>query len=313
MKRKTILSVTALLVCATTLSACSGANNKITFKEYWFENVGYTPNFVTETLVYDVEFEKGSGLSTNNYTVEYTNGTFETKLTLEEGYYLYETSLTIDVTYLYGSETFTATDTTVSWVKFEDSALMQPISSHKEIKNHVLNSDGSALAVYDYTLDTEYATDHKTGSTKLVDNTTPKKDDKPFEIEDKYTYLDNEQLLLALRGISQTTSSGAFSVYAPFSTVVQTINVSFGSKVEGEEFSFEKNGTPFKNVVNYYPVSVSINAQSSGATQTAWIAATGDSSSNTYRNVMLQLKTPLSHNMGTLVYKLKSANFIVNS
>ena len=311
MKRKTLLSLTALLVCATTLSACANANNKITFKSYWLENVGYTPNVVSETLVYDVEFEKGEGLSTNGYTVDYTNGTFETKLSLEEGYYLYETFLTIDVTYLYGSNTLTATDTTTSWVKFENTALMQPIASHKEIKNHVLNGDGTELALYDYTIDTEYAADHKSGKTTIVNNGNTTRTEKSFTFEDKYTCLDNEQLLFSLRGISQsTTTSGSFYVYAPFSSKVQTINVNFSSKVAGEEFKFDKNGTPFEGVVSYYPVSVVINAQSSGATQTAWIATTNDASSNTYRNVILQLKTPLSYNVGTLVYKLKSASFI---
>lgn len=311
MKGKKIVSIIALFVASVAFASCANVNNRITFKEYWFENVGVS-HIVggEETLVYDVEFKKGDGLSTNGYSVEYTNGVLETKLTLEENYYVYATALTVDVTYIHGANTLTATDTTTSWVKFKNVASLQPIASHKEIVNHTLNADGSKLVVYDYTVDTEYAEDLKTGKTKIVNRSNETTEEKTFAIADDYTYLDNEQLLFALRGLKQSTS-GDVSVYAPFSAKVQTIKVQTNAKVEGEEFSFLKNGTKIENaVVPYFPVDVSINAQSSGATQTVWIAETSNTSVNTYRNVILRLETPLSHNLGTLIYKLKSANFI---
>ena len=147
----------------------------------------------------------------------------------------------------------------------------------------------------------------------IVNNDPESKNDpqeRTFTVEDKYTYLDNEQLLFALRGISQSTATASVSVYAPFSGVVQNVNLTYSPLQKETEFEFQKGDTQIKQVINYYPVSMKINANLSGATQTAWIAETTSTHSNTFRNVMLQLETPLSYNLGSLIYKLKSANFI---
>ena len=125
----------------------------------------------------------------------------------------------------------------------------------------------------------------------------------------KYTYLDNEQLLFALRGLDpSSTSAPKFLVYNAFADVVQTIKVSFSSET-GEDFEIVKNGTTVKDTIPYYSADVSIDSKNPGATQTAWLAKAIDPSVNTYRNVVLRLEAPLSYNLGTLVYKLKSANF----
>ena len=134
--------------------------------------------------------------------------------------------------------------------------------------------------------------------------------ERTFTVEDKYTYLDNEQLLFALRGISQSTATASVSVYAPFSAVVQNVSLTYSTLQKETEFSFKKGGEEIKQVINYYPVSMKINTKLPGATQTAWIAETTNTHSNMFRNVMLQLETPLSYNLGSLIYKLKSANFI---
>ena len=65
------------------------------------------------------------------------------------------------------------------------------------------------------------------------------------------------------------------------------------------------NGKEGKKAIEYYPVSISIVDEYPGATQTAWYAKPSDkSSSNTYRNVLLRLETPIFYNLGTLVYEL---------
>lgn len=319
---KKLLSAIALALCTTTLTACAGVNSKVTFKEFWLEDVGIAPNASTATvleeLVYDVSFEKDSGLD-ENYTVDYKNGVYTTKLTLNQGVYRYETSLSIDVTYTVGgNKSEPMKDSVVSWVEFKKNAKLQPIKSHKEIVcRSPANGGGSKIedcyATYNYTVDTTY-NENGLGGKSVIVNNDPKANNDPqeqtFTIEDKYTCLDNEQLLFALRGLSQSTSTASLSVYAPFSGVVQTINVGYSSLEKGTEFSFEKNGVSIKQVINYYPVSVKINAQLPGATQTVWIAETTDAHSNTFRNVILQWETPLSYNLGSLIYKLKSASFI---
>ena len=102
-----------------------------------------------------------------------------------------------------------------------------------------------------------------------------------------------------------------FAVYAPFTNAVQTIKASFASKEEGTEFTFKKDAEEEKKsrVINYYPVTLSIDAENPGQSQTAWIAETGNAKDNLYRNVILRLETPISYNLGTLIYELSSAEF----
>ena len=315
---KKILSAIALTLCAATLTACAGTSEKVTFKEYWLEDANVTPATVLETLEYEVTFKKAAGLNNGaGYTVDYNNGVYTTKLTLNEGVYRYETSLNIDVTYTAGGKSVTKNDCILSWVEFKKTAKLQPIASHKEIACHSPANGGSTIETCfvssDYTVDTTYNANGLGGKSVIVNN-APNANNHPqeqtFTVEDKYTCLDNEQLLFALRGLTQSTATASVSVYAPFSGVVQPINLTYSSLKKGTEFVFQKGETQIKQIINYYPVSMKINAQLPGATQTAWIAETTSTQSNTFRNVMLQLETPLSYNLGTLIYKLKSANFI---
>lgn len=317
---KKFLSAIALTLCAATLTACAGTSQKVTFEEYWLEDAGIAPNVspetVLEALEYDVEFKKASGLN-DDYDVYYENGVYKTKLTLNEGVYRYETSLSIDVTYTVDGQSETKSDSIVSWVEFKKNAKLQPIKSHKEIVCRSPEGGGATIETcykeYNYTVDTTYNENGLGGKSVIVNNDPLANNDpqeKTFTVEDKYTCLDNEQLLFALRGLSQSTSTSSVSVYAPFSGVVQTINVGYSSLEKGTEFTFKKNGVSNKQVINYYPVSVKINAQLPGETQTAWIAETTNAHSNTFRNLILQLETPLAYNLGTLIYTLKSANFV---
>ena len=310
---KKILSAIALTLCAATLTACAGTSEKVTFKEYWLEDANVTPATVLETLEYDVTFKKSAGLN-ESYTVDYKNGVYTTKLTLNDGVYRYETSLNIDVTYTVGEKSVTKNDSILSWVEFKKTAKLQPIKSHKEIACHSPANGGSTIetcfVASDYTVETTYNENGLGGKSVIVDNATKASQESTFTVEDKYTCLDNEQLLFALRGLTQSTITASLSVYAPFSGVVQSIDLTYSSLKKGTEFVFQKGESQVKQAINYYPVSMKINAQLPGATQTVWIAETTNAQSNTFRNVILQLETPLSYNLGTLIYKLKSANFI---
>lgn len=314
--RKKILSAIALTLCAATLTACSTTSPKITFVKYWLEDASVTPTNVLEKLEYDVTFKKASGLN-NAYTVDYKNGVYTTELSLKGDEYTYKTSFSINVIYTVGGESAEETDSINTWVKFKRTAKLQPLASHKEIVSSSPNSGGTTIktcyAKHNYTVDTTYNENGLGGKCVIVNNDPESKNDpqeRTFTVEDKYTYLDNEQLLFALRGISQSTATASVSVYAPFSGVVQNVNLTYSTLQKETEFEFQKGDTQIKQVINYYPVSMKINANLSGATQTAWIAETTSTHSNTFRNVMLQLETPLSYNLGSLIYKLKSANFI---
>lgn len=62
--------------------------------------------------------------------------------------------------------------------------------------------------------------------------------------------------------------------------------------------------------VSYVPYSLAINDTAPGATQKVWVAETTKAENNEYRNVILKMETPLSFNLGTLVYELSSVDFL---
>ena len=146
----------------------------------------------------------------------------------------------------------------------------------------------------------------------ITDLTNNASTTQTFEIDEKYTYLDNEQLLFALRGLDQK-SSPSFYVYAPFSNKVQTIYARFDALTTGETFSFnteDGKGADTLRAISYYPVTLGIDEKNSGSTQTVWLAERTNASNNEYRNVILSMKVTLAYNVGTLHYSLQSADFI---
>lgn len=320
MKRKTLISCLAVMLCTTTLAACVNTDKHVSFSHYWYQDSDI-PTATAETLVYDVRFEAGSGLS-QNYTLDY-KGTYTTVLQPQDetGKLRYETSLVMDVTYTLNGEPVTLQDTVTSWVEFTANKSLTPIAAHKEIKCHSPNNAAAnaleeCYTKYDYTVDTTYAADGTGGSCTIVNNASEGSSTPTFELEDKYTALDNEQLLFALRGINPSTyGAPSFYVYAPFTNAVQTVEASFGSKEEGTEFTFKKNGEEEKTsrVINYYPVTLTISSSTPGQSQTIWVAETSDAKSNAYRNAILRMSAPISYNLGTLVYELSSADFSVSA
>ncbi len=319
-KSKKILSLASVLLGASIFVSCTNTNSKVIFSEYWTENANIATENITEELEYAVAFEKGAGLNMP-YSLEYTNGTYITRLKTEQSdgktVYVYETDFSITVHYQYKGETVDLQDSVKTTVKFEKaSSALYPLSSHKEIVSHSPNN-GAAEKVadcyeeYKYNIDTTY--DNAGKGVCVI--TKPDEEENnsissEFSIDTKkYNYLDNEQLLFALRGLSPASiSSSTFSVYNAFTDSVQKIKVAFSSET-GADFEFLKDGVSVKDTISYYSADISIDSQNPGATQTAWVAKTVDPSKNTYRNVVLKLKTPISYNLGTLVYTLKSANF----
>jgi enoyl reductase-like protein len=78
-----------------------------------------------------------------------------------------------------------------------------------------------------------------------------------------------------------------------------------------DKFSFLVNGTalPAETVIDYIPVTFSLNASNGGAPIYAWYAKTTDAANNLYRNVMLKMETSVPYNIGTFTYQLTSAVF----
>ena len=322
MKRKITKTFATLLLSATCLTGCMGTTHKVSFSEYWKKDSTAAKTDFTETLEYDVKYESNN-ISTY-YTLDYTNGKYKTELiasTEADGrkIYTYKTELTITAVYTFNGEIVEFNDKTLTEVKFEQSSTLRPISSRKELISHSPAENVSSATPteishcykqYDYTVETVY-TGNGAGNCKVTKNgETPTTQEDIFELDvEKYSYLDNEQLLFAIRGLKAVANnSSTFMVYSPFAKNGQKIKTTFAAK-EGTQFSYLRNGTAVKETIEYFPASLEIESQNPGATQTAWFAATTDPQNNTYRNVMLRLETPISYNLGTLVYQLSSANF----
>lgn len=321
MKRKNMKTLLALLLSATCLTACS-TSQKVSFSEYWRADSA-TKQDISETLEYAVTYESNDGATA--YSLDYTNGKYVTTLTTEtdengKKYYCYKTELTVTAVYTFNGEVAEFNDRTLTEVHFEQSSSLKPTYSRKEFVNHspvygLTVSEQTALdecyAPYDYVVETTYSTiENGVGKCVVTNNEKTTTSENDFELDvEKYTYLDNEQLLFALRGIKATASTAhTFMVYSPFARIGQRVKATFSSK-EGTEFSYRRDGTDVKETIEYYPASIVLNEKNSGTTQTAWYAAITNPQSNTYRNVMLRLEVPLTYSLGTLTYQLTSANF----
>lgn len=330
MKRKKILSLAALLLGASVLASCSGSSH-LSFNANWYYDTtaNLDVNLSEETLGYEVVYESANGLYAEHYTTTYGTGSYTTSLktTEVEGEYVYEysTNFTIDVSYLLrstGESSETFTDEVQTLVRFKSvSGGLAPLYSYKKMVCHSPNGTevkklDHCYTYYNYTVETTYA-DGKGAATvtdfegtylnkKEGEEKAEKKDTFTASHED-YTYLDNEQLLFALRGMA--ASSTKASVYSAYTESKQTISID-ANKAIGGEFTFsEDGGEAKKHNINYVPFSLTINSSTPGATQSVWVAETVAPTKNTYRNVILQIETPLSYGMGSLVYKLTSANF----
>ena len=325
MKKKKLYAILACALSATCLSACTDDDKNVVFGRYWQQNATVTQS-VNETLEYDVAFEASNGADGLGYTFTYSNGKYVTNLKSErlgdKDVYRYTTSFQIDVTYLYPGTTkpeermsdYVETEIVFSTI----GEALRPITSKKKFISHTPVSAAAASAEnaytrYAYEVNTTYSEDGENGTsvvTKDFDNEEKKTvfEEQTFSCGSKYTYLDNEQLLFAIRGISTDTTSAQVNIYSPFVEEKQRVQITFNSDDDlGDDFLLSINGGEAKKeAIPYREVTVGLKETYSGESQTLWIANPSDVSKNTYRNVILKMETPLSYNFGSLIYTLKS-------
>ena len=321
MKAKKLIPLLALVLGFSAFAGCTNSDKKVRFGNYWNVNALDTTKEAkdTEILEYDITF-KAAEVSLVDYKVDYSNGKYTTRLEYVEAedLYVYTTALNITAQYTFNGETKSVDDSITSEVKFRSGEYsLQPVSSKKEIVGSTPltvtpETVDDCFTQFHYTLETTYNADCSEGTsviTNIPAEGEPYARDNDFEIEQKkFSYLDNEQLLFALRGIPNSTSSATVLVYSPFANAVQKVSMSYATE-ESAEFTFLKNGAEQKGLITYRPISLVLDEQNPGATQTVWIAKYEDATANKNRNVMLRLETPLSYGLGTLTYTLKSVSY----
>lgn len=310
---KKLATVLALTLSVVGLSACTQADEKIEFNRYWNDNAQVSEN-VYERLEYSVDFKASTSSYVDSYKINYTDGTYVTELTTcDDGTFLYTTELSLKVTYTCGSESVTLQDSVKTKTLFNDvTKSLKPISSTKEMLSHSPTNVSEATKLedcyhkYHYTQETTYNAD-ESATYKITDLTSeePSVTTKDFSTADeKYSYLDNDQLLFGLRAISPSVTSAIVLSYGAAYDMVQQIKLEFSSAT-GAEFEYTKNGKAFKGNVSYRPVTLALNTNNPGSTQTAWIATPSTTGNNLNHNVMLRYEAPVYYSLGTLVYSLK--------
>lgn len=326
MNKKNLYAALAL-ACCLPFAACSQAQ-PTSFTANWRKNTVDALDTVnlsgTETAVYNVTFESGENSS---YSVDYPDGgTYTTRLSSKDGNYLYETELKIGVRFTYEGESENFNDFVCSSVIFESTQKgLRPVRSVKTSASHVpasasptsLNGADACYAAYFTRVTTDYSaytctTEYFTDETFEVAHESVKTQTRSFEVDDKYSLIDNEELLLAVRGIEGTSAKTVY-VYNTSAGKLQKVQISQSSKAS-TDFDFtivgrESEGTTQKGV-SYVPFTLSISDANPGSSQTLWVAETTDVLNNAYRNVILRMETPVSFNLGTLIYELKSVEFL---
>ncbi|MBO5362761.1 MAG: hypothetical protein J6A46_00360, partial [Clostridia bacterium] len=80
--------------------------------------------------------------------------------------------------------------------------------------------------------------------------------------------MDNEQILFAFRGCSNSVTSGKFLVYSPFVKRLQTVNFALSDKAKAT-FTFTKNGVSKEREIFYRTMQMQLNEKNPGLIQTA--------------------------------------------
>ena len=337
MKKKLFASI-CLALGTTMFVGCTQASQKLQFNTNWSLNtMNDTPISTQEVLTYEVDFIASTFLQSEYFSVAYCRdengktkkGSYVTTLEGKDDGYVYTTSLSIPVSYTLNGETIVFEDTVITSVEFKNAKYgLAPISSTKNIvchspKNTQPMSLSDCYIDYHYSITTTYNSDCTAGEVLTIDLSEkgtlynkeyyPNGQTSSFDIDvTKYTYLDNEQLLFALRGLSNTaiSTTKSVNVYNASLDAVQLVSIS-PSSTDSEKYDFTINGAalPANTAIEYTPVSVSLPK---GASQTLHYAVTTDDANNVYRNVLLYMRTSVAYNIGTLEYTLKDAVFANN-
>ena len=313
----------------TLLSACSGGT-PLSFTANWYRNtaLGGSVNDTLEELTYEVSFTPAENDS--SFSVEYDTGTYTTRLinanialsdgSTKEGY-IYTTELTISGRYRLGSEVSEdfsdRVSSSVSFLPVTDG--LKPVKSEKEVLStspivSLPETLEGAIETYHYTYAVSYDAALTTATAVYTDLNaeTPAPETREYAIDGTTTYLDNEQILFALRGLNLSSAAATFRTINQVMGIVAEVSTSANSSAASsvkENVDFTMNGEAVKQEIDAVEVPLTYLTTPSGQSQTLVYAATTDANSNTYRNVLLRMEVPVLQSLGTLVYTLKEATF----
>lgn len=291
---------------------------------------------------YSAEYREGS-FTTEFYAVNYdwkTNAQFPANpddTDSVETLYYYRTELSIEVRFTMK----TGANDSSEW--FKDSVInesyfraagknLQPVYSNQIIKSTSPSGyQASSLKNAYVSVDTAYENFYNRECTKVVSITKAAgKDESKKEFDNlhkvKNSFFDNAYLYTAVRSMKLSPNfSQNINLFSAAAGGISTYKISGSSSPLGNEDRKKATEALIKAEL-YTPVtqdsdgntvedaginSVAMNinyagGELSGTTQTVWYAALENADNNTARCTMLKISTPLSYNLGTLNYTLKT-------
>ena len=318
--KKPFLAIAALTLGVSMMTACS-VDTTTNFTSFWNPTpVNEILPGTLETYEYEVSLKEKTA-SNSTYSLDYKDGTYKTTLSIDpenSELYLLETTLTLSVAVQYKEQkTEYFSDSVTTKVKFKSAQNgLRPVYSEKTTVStspKALNTSSlaDAYARYNYTVTTTYNDKCTSATCERVDFggegtgfTAVGNYKKNFSVPQKHTYLDNEQLVIALRGISSKNEQ-SLSVYNASQRKVQTVKSDMDD-VQSGSFHMSLNGEVKDYTIDYAVTSLQISGINSGEEQRYYIAQ-NVGESNTFRHMILRMETPLSFNLGTLEYRLIKA------
>lgn len=317
------------------LGGCKGSTPALALSANWNKdttNKGLdgTKNLL-ETLTYSVSFE---GTDDGKYAVHYGEGTYTTRLECrmieageasQYGYY-YRTELNIPVWFtVNGAESEKFNDTLVSEAWFLNlNNSLQPVKSTKTANSHTpignkpadLNADHYFHYDGNITIDYDNPLSKATINRRYLERYSSQTEAVEKNTENLITkiksenYFDNEQILFVLRGTDMSASASLKTINPTALHSVSTVRMTAPTKTAyAANFTVNENDAQTKIETNLDAFTTQISYSTGGQAQSITYAAKTDTNNNLYRNVMLQMDVPLSFNLGTLKYTLKTANF----
>lgn len=315
------------------LCACTAGTPELPIESNWYTQTGerHVIDPTEETCSYSVTFAESDEAKESGYYFSYENGTYETRLAseriaLSDGTtavgYKFTTSLFANVTVHYaGAASEPVQNTLKTEVLFLDAdSGLKPIKSRQEVHELVplgtpsakFDSLEESYRSYDYTLTTEYSLDLSEATMKFDDLTTEEDDAREPEtvkLKGSGSYLDNEQLVFALRGLDLSTGA-TFRSINPNSKQCVSVRFSETPVSVTETCTFEMNGeTKEQEKIAAYEFSLGYSQQYTGQSKKFVYAKKVSATNNTYHNALLRVEQPAIYSHGTFTFKITSANF----
>ncbi len=322
--KKSRIAGLLLFVPLALLSACGGAI-PLSFEANWYRDTTVSGVENTyEQLEYAVSFtqpESPAGPLTADY-----NGTFVTTLRQEtitlgvgqQGGYVFETELNVEAEFKLGDKSSgVLTDyakTHVEFLSVRDR--LRPVKSHTEVKCNAPLANPSSIEDAYYEYDYSYDIQYDDGLTVAKVTYTDKKNaenssEKEYELPDSGTYLDNEELLIALRGLTPSVNLS----FSTLNTVMGSVqSVALRDVTETQvPVDFTAGDTQVKSdSFDAYSFSIGFSSSNAaiGQSKTVVVAKkTENASANLYHNVIVSMSVPVLQSLGTMEYTLKKATF----